>query len=388
MQNSAKIFLPKFLIFCTLLLTVACDSPENSILEPTPPDPLPENQQPTVAYQATIKASYSDEETGSCADEEKFCVGLVVDSSGVNDRAFNQAAWSGVQRSIVDLNAKVDFRESTHPAQFGNNIRHFAEQDYDIIVTVGFDMRQSTLAIASEFPNTHFVGVDQHQFVAEDNVTGLIFSEREAGYLAGVLGAMLTDTNTAGLILGSQHVDANAAYEAGFKTGFLAVNPEAQFFSEFYSTADGQSETQKSWSAHTAETMMDEGADIIFAAGGKVVANALIEGNQNQDVFCIGADTDQWQVIPEARNCIISSATKDIEQGVFILIALALIGDAPSGNYEGDVRLAPFHTYEKHITPDVQAFLDDLTSDIESGEVSIFAADFQFEKSPTIEIQR
>lgn len=65
--------------------------------------------------------------------------------------------------------------------------------------------------------------------------------------------------------------------------------------------------------------------------------------------YCIGVDNDQWETIPEARPCLVSSAMKMITPGVFDLIMAAKEGHFPGGNFVGPVCLAPFHDFDSQI---------------------------------------
>ena len=45
---------------------------------------------------------------------------------------------------------------------------------------------------------------------------------------------------------------------------------------------------------------------------------------------------------------------KMITDGVFDLIAQSAAGSMPSGNYVGDVGLAPFHDFDSMVSDDIQ----------------------------------
>ena len=62
------------------------------------------------------------------------------------------------------------------------------------------------------------------------------------------------------------------------------------------------------------------GPDVIFGAGGVTGNGALQEiataDGAGETVFCIGVDTDQWNTVPAAHPCLVSSAMKLITPGV------------------------------------------------------------------------
>ena len=77
--------------------------------------------------------------------------------------------------------------------------RRCVDEDYDVIVTVGFAIGAATLEAATANPDVHFIGVDQFQ-AGDDPVAGaglanyesLIFNEAQAGYLAGIVAASIS----------------------------------------------------------------------------------------------------------------------------------------------------------------------------------------------------
>ena len=104
---------------------------------------------------------------------KRLRVGLVTDVGKVDDKSFNQSAWEGVQRAQRELGSEVKFLETTDPKDYAKNIDQFAQDNYDVVVTVGFAIGQSTQEAAAKYKNVRFIGVDQFQEKPVDNLTGL-----------------------------------------------------------------------------------------------------------------------------------------------------------------------------------------------------------------------
>jgi basic membrane protein A and related proteins len=115
---------------------------------------------------------------------------------------------------------------------------------------------------------------------------------------------------------------------------------------------------------------MSQGADVIFGAGGKTGNGALAEVAGHPGMYCIGVDSDQWETVPEARPCLVSSAMKLITPGVFNLIQAAKDGNFPSGNYVGEFGLAPFHDFDSQIPQDVKDRLNQIRQGLIDGSIS------------------
>ncbi len=309
------------------------------------------------------------EAAGECGDEGVFCVGVVTDVGEIDDKSFNQSAWEGVKLAEAELGAQIDFIETQDAKDYAANIGQFADNGYNTIVTIGFAMGEATAEAAANYPDVDFIGVDQFQGEPVDNLSGLIFSEDKSGFLAGALAAMLTESGTVGQVLGTDLVPPVVAFKEGFDGGALYINPDINLISTFHPGGMDVAFTDPEWGASTAKQALDQGADVIFGAGGKTGNGALIEVAGQEGAFCIGVDTDQWLTVPEAHPCLVSSAMKLITPGVFDLISQSKEGSMPSGNYVGPVGLAPFHDFEDSIPQDVKDKLAEIDAALQDGSL-------------------
>ncbi|MEJ2748493.1 MAG: BMP family ABC transporter substrate-binding protein [Anaerolineae bacterium] len=312
-----------------------------------------------------------------CTSPDVLCVGLVTDVGEVDDKSFNQSAWEGVKMAETELGAKVDYIETKDAKDYGSNIALFAENGYDIIVTVGFGMGEATAAAAGEYPSINFIGVDQFQAWPLDddasndftNLVGLSFPEDKSGFMAGALAGMLTKSNTIAAVLGTDLVPPVVAFKEGYEAGARYVNPDINIISTYHPGGMDVAFTDPEWGASTAKQAIDQGADVVFGAGGKTGNGALIEVAGNPGLYCIGVDTDQWETVPEAHACLVSSAMKLITPGVFDLIKASVDGAFPAGNFYGAVGLAPFHDFDSQIPDEIKTKLDEINTGLQDGSI-------------------
>ncbi|MFN2224476.1 MAG: BMP family ABC transporter substrate-binding protein, partial [Candidatus Promineifilaceae bacterium] len=89
-----------------------------------------------------------------------------------------------------------------------------------------------------------------------------------------------------------------------------------------------------------------------------------------EGLYCIGVDSDQWETVPEAHPCLVSSAMKLITPGVVALIEMANEGSFPAGNYVGDVGLAPFHDFDSSIDQGIKDQLNAVDAGLKDGSIS------------------
>ena len=303
-------------------------------------------------------------------------IGLVTDVGRINDRSFNQSAWEGVQAAAAELGVSEDdikYIETQDAKDYADNMQQFIDAGYDVIVTVGFALGEATTVAAKNNPDINFIGVDQFQVEEIPNLTGLIFNEDQSGYLAGALAAQMSETGTIAAVLGTDLVPPVVAFKEGYEAGAKATNPEINIISTYHPGGLDVAFTDPEWGAATARQAMDQGADIIFGAGGITGNGALQEvaaaAEGGETVFCIGVDTDQWETLPAAHPCLVSSAMKLISPGVVELVSAANEGNFPGGNFFGGAGLADFHDFEDIVPQEVKDSLEEIDAGLTDGSI-------------------
>lgn len=315
----------------------------------------------------TSCAPSSDEP--DCKRNDVLCVGLVTDVGAIDDKSFNQSSWEGIQLTAARLGAKGNYIETKDAKDYLANIELFAAKDYDLIVTVGFGLGEATVQAAEKYPGINFIGVDQFQANAIPNVVGLIFHEDRAGFMAGALAAMISESGIIAAVLGTDMVPPVVAFKKGYEAGARYIKPDIRIITTFHPGGLDVAFTDPEWGASTAKQALDQGVDVVFAAGGTTGNGGLIEVASHAGKLCIGVDSDQWITLPEARPCLVSSAMKLITPGVFDLIKLSVEGKFPGGNYFGDVGLAPFHDFDDKISQAIKDRLTNIDSDLRTGSI-------------------
>ena len=72
-------------------------------------------------------------------------IGMITDVGGVNDQSFNQGAWEGLQAlAKEDSTFTVNYLESKTDADYTGNIQTFIDEDYDLIISVGYQLANAT----------------------------------------------------------------------------------------------------------------------------------------------------------------------------------------------------------------------------------------------------
>jgi len=304
-------------------------------------------------------------------------IGFVTDVGKLNDQSFNEAGYAGVVSAAEQLGLGEEcygFIETADSADYTPNMESFIAEGFDIIVTSGFAMGAATHQAGKDHPDVFFIGTDQNQVDANfapeplTNVTGLIFHEDVSGFLAGALAGLMTESNVVAGVYGCPFIPPVARFEVGYYNGAHYVNPDVTVLNVYHPGSLDVCFVDPEFAAETAATLITEGADVMFGAGGLTGNGALI-GACNQGVKVIGVDVDQFITLPEVADCIMSSATKALTSDVAALIISVDEGTFPGGEVFGPAVLAPFHNFEDVIPQDVKDQLAEISAMIDSGAI-------------------
>ena len=314
---------------------------------------------------ASVETAAADTAAAAPAAGAGF-IGLVTDVGKVDDKSFNQSAWEGAQAAAKELGYKSEFIESSDQKDYAPNIKQLIDKGARTIITVGFALGEETGKAATANPTIKFIGVDQFQATPIANYAGLIFPEDQAGYMAGALAGLVTKSNKVAAVLGTDTVPPVKKFGEGFKNGAKATNPAVEVIVTYHEPNNAFGDP--AWGAATAKQALDNGADIVFGAGGGTGNGALAEVAKKAGALCIGVDTDQYETVPEAKPCLLTSAMKNIEDGVVKLSKQAADGSMKGGNFTGTVGLAGYHDNAAKVSVEVQTKMDKIIADVLSGK--------------------
>jgi basic membrane protein A len=315
----------------------------------------------------------------------KLKVGLVTDTGGVNDKSFNQSAWAGVEKAAKEFGIDAKFIESKQPTDYEKNIDQFATEKYDVIVTVGFLMADATAAKAVQYPNIKFAIIDNAYYptkgakVCDDtkkdcyvdgglkNVNSLMFQEDEVGFLAGVVAGSVSKTGTVCTVAGME-IPPVVKYVTGYEAGAKWVNPNAKGLHVYV-----PSFTDPTKGKEVGNSMIDQGCDVVFGAGGNTGNGGLLAAKE-KGLAAIGVDVDQYNTYPEVKDALITSAMKNVDTAVYEYLKSVNSKTDKAGaitaNIKNDgVGLAPYHDWDSKVSDAVKAKVKEATDGLKSGSI-------------------
>jgi basic membrane protein A len=340
----------------------------------------PATQAPTAAPTAApaTAAPTTPPETA-----KKVCE--VTDVGGVDDKSFNQLAYSGLQQAQSELGWEATVLESQQQTDYEKNINEFITTGCDLIITVGFLLGEATLAAAQANPEQQFQILDNAYFNEDGspmdlpNVWQQLYAVDQAAFMAGYAAASATQTGIVGTY-GGINIPPVVDFMDGFAFGVRYYNEQHDadvqvlgwdpdnregglFTNNFESTDDGR---------RFAEDLMAEGADIILPVAGPVGLGTLAAVQERGDAWVIWVDVDGTITNPDYKDIILTSVLKKLDVTV-----MEAVGAADAGTFEGGIHvanlesggvdIAPFYDLGSMVPADVQAELEQIRADIIAG---------------------
>src|SRR5919106_1068433 len=312
-------------------------------------------------------------ETTASQDPSKIHVGIVFDIGGKDDRSFNAAAWQGVQRAAKDFPIVLRDIEPGTPNAIEPAMRAFAEQNFDLIIGVGFAQAPIMEKVAKDYPNIQFAIIDGVSKLP--NVASLVFKEHEGSYLVGILAAKASRTGTIGF-LGGMDIGLIHRFAQGYEEGAKSVNPNIRVIRNYVGVTDA------SWNnpgegRELSLAQIGKGADVIFTAAGNSGLGAFDaveqQGKQNGRAthFVIGVDSNQNMVKP---GFVLTSMVKRVDNAVYAIIQDVVNGQFKTGFHvyglnEDGVGYAMDEHNKNLVTPEMVQQVEEAKKKIISGEI-------------------
>jgi basic membrane protein A len=346
----------------------------------------------STAPSASAPASVAPSES-TAPSAAALKIGVVTDVGTLDDKNFNQFSYEGAKKAADDLGGSIQSIVPKAAADYGPSIQSFIDQDYDVIVSVGFALGTDTTIAAKANPDVAFIGVDQSVCVdaagAPDatfacagdaatllpNYQGLVYKEQEPGYLAGIVAASISEKNSVGAIGGINLVPAVVKYIKGFEAGAKSVKADIKVSTAYVSTGDfGVAFNDPSaGKAFAQQFITANGPDVLFQVAGKT-GNGVLAAACEAKINAIGVDVDQHLSTPESAACIVTSAEKKLAITVEQAVKRVADGTAKGGTIVNDAKndgigLAPFYDMASLITADTQAKIDAALAGFKDGSL-------------------
>lgn len=353
-MKNVKRWIAAVLALCLALCLFGCSAQEEAA-ESTSPSAggTEESQSPSGGENTSDNGG---------TDVSSLKVATLVPGS-VTDGGFCQLGAEATQAVADQLGCEVVTIEAATADKMKTEAEALAEEGYDIIFGHGGQYATPFAEISGDYPDTWFItlgGTD-----VTDNQFPLNITFEESTYVAGVVAAMMTETDKIGMLVGGDFPSYTKTTRA-LQMGAESVNPDIECMFAVLTNIDMNEAYE------TSTNQINSGADIIFSNSNEGSLGSIKAAVDN-DVYCIGALADYSGEAPD--NCLLScicdynmayvaavnAVAEGIEKSDFMFIGMA----------DGAVGLIWNEALKSQVPQEVIDAADEAIAQITSGEIHV-----------------
>ncbi len=283
--------------------------------------------------------------------------------SPVNDGAWSTIAYEAVKEAQKKYDFDFVYTENLKPTEMEAVFTDYASQGVDLIIGHSFSFGDAALAVGERFPDVSIAIIDG--VVEAENVASYNLATQETGYLMGVFSALMTKTGKIGAVEGVEGPSIIKVAE-GFKIGARSINPDIEIMVAYTGSFDDAARSKEA-----AQSMIDQGADVIMAGANQSNAGC-IKACEEAGIICMG-EMEQQSLAPKTvAFCGGTDAGKLVE---------ATIEEVIEGKFEGGIRdygfasdalfLTDYGEMDDQIPDDVKAKIADILAQLKAGELTV-----------------
>ena len=334
-----------------------------------------------VAASALLVSCAPAPDAGDEVAASDTCVRMVTNSGGLEDRSFNQSTWEGLQAAEAEYGIEAEAIVSTGETDLAPNVEQAAGSGCELVVTVGFELAESTLDQAGKNPDLALAIVDE--VVEASNVKPVIFDTAQASYLAGYLAAGVSKTGVVATFGGGNQppvtlfmdgfVDGVAKYNEVHGTSVRALGwdkakQDGAFTGDFEDINMGKA---------LSEGFIEQGADVILPVAGQVGEGSASAAVERGGVSVIWVDSDGFETLtPEFRPVILTSVLKNTQDAMVEIVGDVIddsfVNEPYVGTLEnGGVEIAPYHDLAPLVSTELDAEIEGLRAAIIAGDIVV-----------------
>jgi basic membrane protein A len=271
------------------------------------------------------------EEPGS-ADQpdalEGFRIGLALPTTA-DDHHWSYRMAQEAEAFGEDTGVEVQVSSAVFdPTEAEPVIRQFIDGGYDVIIAHSFSHEPVVRELAPQFPDIPFALAADSGDPPDENMVIYTYSYLQMGYTMCWLGAQLSESGVLG-IAGADEVPFNTETNEGCRVGAEEAVPGIEvieaFSGDFFDQQRGR---------EVAQSLVDQGADVIFESGGTDSSLGAFAFCEEQDLICMGTVADQSEIAP---NSVVASTV--IDWRTFLS---DLVGQVSEGTFEASEYSAAF----------------------------------------------
>ena len=311
-------------------------------------------------------------------------------NGNLGDKGFNDSAAAGMQKLADEMGAEVKTIEmGRDETSYEGNYLDVSEQDWDMIVSGTWSVKELAQDIAAEFPEKNYlifdVSVDR-DVVTDGNMMGLNYYSNQAAFLSGVLAAKMLESGDAKIdasqkvlgFVGSMDTANINDFLVGYLDGIKYVDPEIKVMTSYVGSFEDVSKCME-----MTTQLYNQGAQVVYAPASQSILGAVTAA-QKADKYLIACDQDLYAELkesdPELAANVLSSSLKNVGDSIYTAVkgwhegTMTLDQDYILGLDSGAVGLAKNDNYTSIVPDEIQSFIDETEEKIISGEVTVGTA--------------
>ncbi len=256
-------------------------------------------------------------EGGEAAPVNTVPLALITGADGIDGPGYAAAAWAGLSAFAEENELAADFYPAEEESQAArlDAVGRAVENGAQLIVCAGAEYGDTVYEAQSMYPQLSFVlcdgephSLDFTEYEVAPNTYAVLYTDREAGYLAGY--ALVAEGFTKIGFMGGMPLPATVRCGAGFIQGVNQAAEDNKKEVDLYYTYTGllRDDTAAlalsgSWYANGVEAIYVCGDFTPSVCGAAEAAGAWV----------LASDYDRWEISPT----VISSTVKDIQGTVY-----------------------------------------------------------------------
>ena len=332
----------------------------------------------------------NDGTAGDSQQEETVKVACMLNGL-LGDKGLLDSAAEGVQRAEAELDGlEVKVIEAGYDAsKWEATLEDLSSQDYDIIITGLYSMKEYVQLIAPEYPDVKYIVFDttpDYEQYDLGNVFSITYMQNEGAFLAGALAALVSqsdmplvnsENNIISVVGGSDSPVIND-FVVGYIQGAKYVDPSITVLNAYIASVSDAPKCKD-----VSLQMYAQNSNVNFSPSGGAVMGSM-DAAKEAGKYVIGVDADQaMQFIetdPEMADLVLTSSIKNVGQSLYLALERYLNNDIPWGTSEvmgleeGTVGLAKNEIYEKTVPQEIKDQIDEIEQKVISGEIEVKSA--------------
>ncbi|MGB4408157.1 MAG: BMP family protein [Sphaerochaeta sp.] len=225
----------------------------------------------------------------------------------INDQSWNATNYAGLVKCNEELGTNMEYIENVQASDYESTFRNYAERGYDLIMAAGTQFDDAANKVAANYPDTTFCVVNGA--VANGaNVSPIFPKEYEASYIASLVAGEITKNGHFATIGGFPN-DAMVKLLDVYEATSVAIAKSRGISNAKANRAFANSWDDVALGKQMAETMIDNGADVMFVYANQVGLGA-IQAAKEKGIKFVGFSGDQTPIDP---NTVVASVVFDFE---------------------------------------------------------------------------